>query len=340
MGSSLMINLKGPKILKEERDLIIKEGIAGVILFQRNILSFQQLFELCCELKSLALKRKNSPYFFIAIDLEGGRVNRLAHLKDCSPWPSALEMSRLPQKKIFDLAFKKGRLLKALGLDINFAPVVDILLKNSSVLKTRSFGNQSEKVIANALAYSKGLLKSGVEPCLKHFPGHGGVKEDSHNMLPMDKRNIEDLTDQLNVFKTILKAPVHFVMTAHLEFPQVESGPATFSKVFLKQQLRNRLGFQGVIVSDDVDMKALEAFPPGERAFKALAGGCNLILCCQKLETPYEILEFFKKCKRKNQLQAYLKDSFLKLSSLKKETGKVIPWQKALEIVNSQNYFS
>lgn len=334
MGASLMINLKGPKILKEERDLIIKEGIAGVILFQRNILSFQQLFELCCELKSLTLKRKNPPYFFIAIDLEGGRVNRLAHLKECPPWPSALEMSCLSQKKILELALKKGQLLKALGLDINFAPVVDILFKNSSVLKTRSFGNQSEKIIANALAYSKGLLKGGVEPCLKHFPGHGGVKEDSHDMLPIDKRNIEDLTDQLNVFKTILKAPVRFVMTAHLEFPQVESGPATFSKVFLKQQLRNQLGFQRVIVSDDLDMKALADFSPGERALKALAGGCNLILCCQKSETPYEILEFFKKSKKKNQIQTYLKDSFLKLSSIKKETSSRISWQKALKIIN------
>ena len=234
------------------------------------------------------------------------------------------------------MAFRKGRLLRALGLDINFAPVADILFEESSLLKTRSFGSQSEKVAASVLAYSQGLLKGGVEPCLKHFPGHGGVEEDSHKTLPKDKRNIKDLKSQLDVFRKAFKVPVHFVMTAHLEFPQVESGPATFSKVFLREELRNRLYFQGVIVSDDVDMKALSAFSPGERAFKALAGGCNLVLCCQKSETPHEILEFFKKCKEKKQLQDILTDSFSRLSFLKREIWEETSWQKALEAAHSQ----
>ena len=333
-GSSLMISLKGPGILQEEEDFIMKEGVAGVILFQRNIVSFRQLFELCRELKSLALRRKNPPYFFIGIDLEGGKVNRLAHLKDSPAWPSALEMSQLPKKQLFQLAQRKGLLLSALGVNINFAPVADMLLKNSSVLKSRTFGNQQKQVTSCALTYSKGLLKGGVAPCLKHFPGHGGVSEDSHKSLPKDKRNLKSLRPQMTVFKKALKAPVPFVMTAHLEFPEVELLPATFSKVFLKRELRNRLHFKGVIVSDDIDMKALKDFSAGERFFKALLGGCNLVLCCQEHKTPYEILEFFKDSKTRGQLQPFLKDSFTRLLAAKKKLPlKRASWRKVQQIL-------
>ena len=317
-GCCLMVSLKGSQILKEEESLIVKEGIAGVILFQRNILSVRQLFELCRELKSLASKRSSPFPFFIGIDLEGGRVDRLSHLKDSPRWPSALEMSGFPSEQLFQLARVKGQFLKALGIDINFAPVVDIPLKKSSLLEGRTFGNKKEDIASSALTYSKGLLKGGVMPCLKHFPGHGGVTEDSHKTLPRDNRDLKSLEPQLNVFKEVLKAPVPFVMTAHLEFPKVELVPATFSSLFLRRELRDRLQFKGVIVSDDVDMEALTDFSPEERFFKALSGGCNLVLCCQKPETPYKILEFFKNSKEQKNLQPFLEDSFLKLMSVKK----------------------
>ena len=317
-GCCLMVSLKGPQILKEEEDLIVKEGISGVILFKRNILSFEQLFELCRELKSLALKRLTPAPFFIGMDLEGGRVDRLSHLKESPHWPSALEMSQFSTEQLFRLAHIKGRLLKALGVDINFAPVVDIPLKESSVLKGRTFGSTHKKIVSSALTYSKGLLKGGVMPCLKHFPGHGGVKEDSHKTLPRDNRDLKSLEPQLQAFKEVLKAPVPFVMTAHLEFPKVASGPATFSSLFLKGELRDRFQFKGVIVSDDVDMKALDSFSSEKSFFKALYGGCNLVLCCQKPETPYKILEFFRHPKEKKNIQPFLKDSFLKLMSVKK----------------------
>ena len=178
-------------------------------------------------------------------------MNRLAHLKEGPSWPSALQMSRLPQEKLFQLARRKSLLLKALGVDINFAPVADILLKNSSVLETRTFGNQQKKLTSCVLTYAKGLVDGGVMPCLKHFPGHGGVTEDSHESLPKDTRSLKSLKPQIAIFKKALMAPVPFVMTAHLEFAQVERGPATFSKIFLRQILREQLHFNGVIVSDE-----------------------------------------------------------------------------------------
>ena len=329
IGSSLMLGLKGPEISKEERNLLVKEKIAGVILFQRNILSFRQLFELCQELKSLASKRKASSYFFIGMDLEGGKVNRLAHLKEGPSWPSALQMSRLPKEKLFQLARKKGLLLSALGVDINFAPVADILLKNSSVLETRTFGNQQKKLTSCVLTYARGLAEGGVMPCLKHFPGHGGVAEDSHESLPKDTRSLKSLTPQIAIFKQALTAPVPFVMTAHLEFARVERGSATFSKFFLRQILREQLHFKGVIVSDDIDMKALTGLSPGRRFFKALVAGCNLILCCQKQKTPYQILEFFKDTKKTEKLQPFLKESYMRLLAIKQtQKKKKFSWRK------------
>ena len=339
IGSSLMISLKGPEILKEEQKLIVEEGVAGVILFQRNILSCRQLFELCQELKALALRAKNTPYFFIGIDLEGGKVNRLVHLKEVPSWPSPLEMSRLSRQELFLLACRKGLLLSALGVDINFSPLVDIPLKNSPLLKTRTFGVQKRKISSCALAYSKGLSKGGVAPCLKHFPGHGGVTEDSHEVLPKDNRSLKSLRAQMDIFQQVFKAGVPFIMTAHLEFPEVEKGPATFSRIFLRRELRERLQFKGVIVSDDIDMKALSEFSPGERFVKALSGGCNLVLCCQKPKTPYEILKFCKDSKRKAHLQPFLKESFERLLLVKKERPKeTSSWervQQALKLLNS-----
>ena len=336
----MITSLKGPGILKEEKDLIQKEGLAGVILFQKNILSLKQLFELCKELKALSLRRSSPPYFFIGMDLEGGRVNRLAHLKEM-PWlPSASYMSRIGIKKLFQIANAKALLLKALGVDINFAPVVDVLAAKSAVLKTRTFGRQKKKVTACAIAYSKGLLKGGVAPCLKHFPGHGGVAGDSHKHLPKDKRNLKSLRGQLEVFQNVLTTGTPFVMTAHLEFPEVASGPATFSKVFLQQELRDRLGFQGAIVSDDIDMKALSGFSVEKRFFKALEAGCNLVLCCQDSSTTSRILKFFKDSKKRSSLEPFLKDSVHKLISLKRPQKAKLRWSEVLHALENLKHLS
>ena len=394
IASCLMIGLKGPSLLREERDWIAREGAAGVILFRRNILSFRQLSALCLSLKALARQRVFPPYFFIGMDLEGGSADRLRHLPESRPWPSAAEMGRLPPDQVFHIARRKGALLKSLGIDINFAPVADILQKNSAVLKGRAFGAAKEEVTSRAGAYAAGLLEGGVWPCLKHFPGHGGTAGDSHISLPRDERGRLELKPQTEAFREILEAasaegaapgesgdsaarggrrgreeaagphkpPAHgsaagaaadriaadritaarrapepstaraqraargggagepcmpFVMTAHVEFPKIEAGPASFSRKFLRELLGGRLGFKGGIVSDDIDMGALAGFSPAERVSRALRAGCHLILCCQKPETPGRIAGFFKQNPgRAAQIQPFLREAFLRLSAV------------------------
>ena len=313
-----MIGLKGPSLLPEEKDWILREGAAGVILFRRNILSLRQLSALCLSLKALAQKRAFPPYFFIGTDLEGGSVDRLKHLAESRPWPSAKEMSRLPPDRIFQIARRKGALLKSLGIDINFAPVADFRGKSAVLKKGRAFGDTKEAAVSAALPYVRGLLEGGVQPCLKHFPGHGGAAEDSHLSLPQDERSREALRLQMQAFREILEAaPVPFVMTAHVEFPKIESGPASFSPKILRGELRGRIGFQGGIVSDDMDMGALAGFSPPERVSRALRAGCHLILCCQKPETWRRAADFFlKNPDQALKIQPFIKEAFLKLQAI------------------------
>lgn len=288
-GSHFMIGLEGEALSKSESQFLIQEQIAGVILFKRNLKSFEQVYELCLELKSLPLKES----LLIGIDMEGGQVDRLCHLPESFPWPSASQLSQRSNKEIFQVAYLMAQCLKSLKIDINFAPVVDWPLVASPLLETRTFGNKEQDILEKATCFKEGLLKGHIIPCLKHFPGHGGVSEDSHKKLPQDVRPLEALQSQMDLFKKLQEQAC--IMTAHIEFPKVDSYPATFSTIFLQKELRQKRNFEGVIVSDDIDMHALDKFTASERVFQALKAGCDLILSCQKKETYLQAIEGLKK---------------------------------------------
>ncbi len=303
IGSCLMTNLKGPVLLKEEKVFIISQGIAGLILFKRNIQSFKQTQKLCSELKSLT-----RPPPLIAIDMEGGEVDRFSHLKESFRWPSPHTLSSFSYKKIFHSAQAMARQLCLLGIDINFAPVVDWLLVENPLLKKRVLGRSQQEILKTAEPFIEGLIKGGVIPCLKHFPGHGGVFGDSHKVLPKDKRSLKEIEPQLDIFQNLFNKYSCWIMTAHIEFSNIDKKPASFSKIFLKNILRDRQGFKGLVVSDDIDMSALKDFSIGERFFLALKGGCNLVLTCQREDSPKEIIKYFqqnphKKAEIKKQLE-------------------------------------
>ena len=271
-GSSLMMSLQGLSLLEEEKAFIVSNNIAGVVLFKRNLQSFKQIYELCLDLKSLT---KPSP--LIAIDMEGGEVNRFSHLKESYPWPSPKTLKTLDSNQIFLIAKSMAKQLHALGIDINFAPVVDLPLVNNPLLTNRVFGKSKEEILKYASCFIEGLIEGKIIPCLKHFPGHGGVNEDSHKTLPRDNRHLKDLKSQLDIFQTLFeKYPTCWIMTAHVEFPNIDKKPATFSKVLLKTNLRNQQGFNGLLVSDDIDMEALKSFSIEERFFSGSERGLQL----------------------------------------------------------------
>ena len=314
IGPCLMIALKGHRLLKREREFIVKNKIGGVTLFQRNIKSYKQVSQLNKEIKSLT-----TPSPLIAIDMEGGMVNRFSHLKETVDWPSAENLSRYSPQKVFLMARKQAGWLKSLGIDLNFAPVVDLPLVKSAVLKTRTFGTEPSTILRTALPFLEGLAQGGVISCLKHFPGHGGVQEDSHKTLPIDKRSLRDLKPQLDIFQKLFNRSFTCIMTAHIEFSNIEKQPATFSKLILTQILKKRLGFKGLVISDDIDMKALKSFHPGESFFFALKAGCDMVITCQDLESPLKIIDYFgRQSQRKQEIREDLNRAFKRVCQLKK----------------------
>ena len=303
--SLLMIGLKGPELLREEQKFIQKHRPAGLILFKRNITSYGQLKELNKELKALL-----SPPLLLAVDCEGGKVNRLSHLSPALAWPSPTKIIKKPKEEQSQLWRSMARELKVLGFDINFAPVVDWPKQESQLLKTRVMGDKPSEILKNAELLIQAFLKEGLWPCLKHFPGHGGVKEDSHEELPIDSRDFKQLEPQLDIFFSLIKSYNTGIMTAHVQFPKVDLVPASFSEIFLTKILREKQGFKGLIFSDDIDMKALQAFPPGERLFLALKAGSDVVLSGQDSNSLYQILEYFEKNPEKSQdIQARIRDS-------------------------------
>lgn len=321
-GSCLMIGLQSVSLTKEEKDFIVSNNIAGVVLLKKNIKSFQQTYELCSELKSLT---KPSP--LIAIDMEGGEVNRFSHLKESHPWPSPKILSKFKPNHIFSIAKAMAGQLHVLGIDINFAPVVDLLLvEDNPLLKNRIFGESKEDILKCASHFMEGLIEGKLIPCLKHFPGHGGVSEDSHKTLPKDNRELKDLEPQLEIFQTLFEKSPCWIMTAHVEFSNIDKKPATFSKTFLKTELRTKRNFKGLLVSDDIDMGALEDFSSGECFFHALKGGCDLVIACQKKESPQEIIKYFKQNPdKKEELKKELKCSSNKILEIRQKTFEPLP---------------
>ena len=348
VGTCLMTGLKGPSLSPEERDFIVSKGISGLILFKRNIESFRQIHHLCSEIKSLF-----SPPPLIAIDMEGGRVHRFSHLKESPLWPAPEVLGQLRPSQVFEIARLMGKQLRCLGIDINFAPVIDLPVLESPLLKGRLFASSPQEVKKFAEAFLDGLLKENIIPCLKHFPGHGGVREDSHETLPKDPRSLEELSSQLDLFQSLWSTrPGTWVMTAHVVFSNIEkesgrekdrtnqrsqtfsldlrepdkeraeeartnqwsrtlqhsqhdrergeerdsSGksflpPASFSPFLLKEVLREKMGFKGLLVSDDADMGALKAFAPKDRFFKAIKGGCDLLICGQDFDNAQKLIQ-------------------------------------------------
>ena len=272
--------LKGPCLTKEEKRWIETENISTLVLFKRNILSLKQILELCREIKSL----KPSP--LIAIDREGGAVDRLSHLKEFPSWPGPKALAGVcTSKEIQKTSFFLGRELYSLGIDINLAPCLDIQSTSSPLLEKRVFGHTPKRVTNLAKAFLEGLSKAGLSGLtVKHFPGHGGVREDSHKELPIDGRAFKEINKtDLIPFKTLFsQMSIPITMSAHVLYPALDKKyPATLSYSILTRLLKKTLGYRGCVLSDDLDMLALRKFYPLKNlVLVALNAGVDLLMTC------------------------------------------------------------
>jgi beta-N-acetylhexosaminidase len=287
-----MIDLEGREVSAEERELLRHPLIGGVILFTRNYLDPQQLTALVS-----AIHAVRSPPLIVAVDQEGGRVQRFR------PGFSLLPPARRIGHE-FDLDARAGCALaraigwlmaaelRAHGVDISFAPCVDLDLKVSEVIGERAFHANPDAVGQLAGAWVQGMREAGMAATAKHFPGHGAVVADSHQTLPVDRRTLPDLAPDLTPYRRLIANGLPAVMAAHVLFPAVDSAPASLSARWIRDVLRGELRFHGVVLSDDLSMGGAAA-AYGDlitRARQALSAGCDMLPVCNNRAGVLELL--------------------------------------------------
>jgi beta-N-acetylhexosaminidase len=289
---SVMIDIEGTHLQPIEAERLMSPLVAGVILFSRNFESIEQLQRLTTKIHSL-----RHPRLLVAVDHEGGRVQRFRE-----------GFTRLPPMRVlgalydqdpahsYEVAEKIGWLLAAellsVGVDFSFAPVVDLDYGGSTVIGDRAFHRHCVAVGNLSFHLMLGMRKAGMAAVAKHFPGHGFIEADTHLDVAVDDRPFMEIQQHdMQPFLRLIENGLDAVMPAHVIYPKVDSLPVGFSEVWLQAVLRKQCHFEGAIISDDMSMKAAQAYgSASERVLKALQAGCDLVLVCNDELATDEVL--------------------------------------------------
>lgn len=292
----VMLDVAGTVLSAEDEARLRHPLVGGVILFARNYESPRQLAELTANIHAL-----RSPPLLIAVDHEGGRVQRFR--EGFARIPAMRELGKIwdaHPKRAKHLAQQAGYVLaaelRACGVDFSFTPVLDVDFGASSVIGDRAFHSDPQAIAELAHSLLLGLKQGGMQSVGKHFPGHGFVRADSHLEIPVDERSYTDIElCDLIPFRQMVNFGLAAVMPAHVIYPRVDKHPAGFSKIWLKDILRGELGFEGCIFSDDLSMEgATVAGGIVQRSEAALHAGCDMVLVCNKPASADELLAGLK----------------------------------------------
>ena len=283
----LMIDIDGKNLSNDDKTILSSKHIGGLILFSRNFDSYDQLDNL---IKEVHLIKEN---IIIAVDQEGGRVQRFE--KEYTKIPSMQDASLFAKENddkefIKDLAWLISSELIAVGIDINFAPVLDINRNISSIIGNRSFSNDILEVINNASDYIDGMHEAGMKSTGKHFPGHGSVIEDSHLELPVDERELDELLNEDLKPYIKLNDKLDVIMCAHVLFSKVDSKIPSFSDTWIKV-LRDKLNYKGLIFSDDLSMLGSGNESLSNKVEMSLDAGCDMVIICNDRSGVKEVIE-------------------------------------------------
>ncbi|CAN4272395.1 BglX Beta-glucosidase-related glycosidases [Methylophilaceae bacterium] len=288
----VMLDVVGTELTADDVRRLQHPLVGGVILFKRNFINNSQLKALTASIHEV-----RTPPLLIAVDHEGGRVQRFR--EGFTKIPAMREFGKIwdsHPKKAKQLATEAGWILaaelRAHGIDFSFTPVLDMDYGDSLVIGDRAFHLKPQAINDLAFALMQGLKKGGMAAVGKHFPGHGFVVADSHVSMPVDDREFDKIAQHdMQPFKMMIDDGIQAIMPAHVIYPKVDDRPAGFSARWLQKILRERLGFNGVIFSDDLSMEAATA--GGDvttRALAALNAGCDMVLLCNQPAMQDELL--------------------------------------------------
>ncbi|MGH1542123.1 MAG: beta-N-acetylhexosaminidase [Arenicella sp.] len=282
----VMLDVEGLTLNDGDRQRLLHPLTGAVILFARNFKDRNQVADLIKEIKSL-----RTPSLLVAVDQEGGRVQRFQ--AGFTRLPAAAEFGSLWDEnkqtapmKTFESAYTMASELLAIGVDFSFAPVFDVTTKESEVIGDRCFHSNPDAATELLGAYIDGMHSAGMVAIAKHFPGHGGVTGDSHHCLPLDTRSYSQIDACDLVPYKALVDELQGVMSAHVLFEQCDDQIPTFSSYWLRDILRDQLGFSGIVFSDDLTMAGADTTPGDDaivnNAERALTAGCDMVLVCNQ----------------------------------------------------------
>ena len=277
----LMVDVAGKELTAEDRRVLAHPLVGAVILFTRNYDNPEQLESLVREIRAV-----RKPPLLVTVDHEGGRVQRFrSGFTELPPQRAIGRVHDADPEAGRRLAWQCGWLLaaelRAVGVDLSFTPCVDLDYGVSEVIGDRAYHRNPDVVATLAVACIQGMRSAGMAATAKHFPGHGAVVADSHKSLPVDRRPLTELGEDLLPYRRLVANGLAAVMVAHVLFPEVDEAPAGFSKRWIRQELRWGLGFTGAVFSDDLSMGgAAFAGSVPERARRALAAGCDILSVC------------------------------------------------------------
>lgn len=325
IGQMLIIKIFGKEISEETKQMIEEYKIGGIILYRKNYDTYDEMIKIINEIKKLNKECGNIP-LFISIDQEGGRVNRMPQeLKNIK------SAGKLVEKNNIEIIKEAGRttakMLKESGFNMNYSPVLDIQrFENDHAIGDRCYGKTAEDVSRNGITIMKELSTGGIIPVVKHFPGHGSTNKDSHFFLPIITKNINELENEdIIPFKKAIGQNAEVIMVGHLMIKDVDrKNPASLSKKIINDYLRNKYQYKGVIMTDDLKMRAISLkYGYVRAALKACKAGIDIIMAGASYNT---IIRVIKK------IESNIKNKKIDIKEIDKSVERIIKLKEKYNI--------
>ncbi len=325
LGQCMSVGFDGPVIPEEYENLVKEYKIGNALLFKRNVKSYEQLRDLCQSLTRLILNETGHVPFIMS-DEECGGVSRIGHIAAPTPCAMATGATGDPENA-YMLGRITGEELRACGINMAIGPVLDCFSNpDNSVIGNRSYGTDPQKVTQFGLAYKDGLEAAGVFPCAKHFPGHGDTAVDSHLAVPVVEKTEEAFrSTELVSFKAAVDAGIEAIMTAHVILPAIDPArvPSTVSKPIMTGLLREELGYEGLLLTDGMEMNAVMSLYGIEEACRrALDAGCDICLVCHSAQQAASTMEYLGKA---------VENGALDRAVIEERAARVLYWKEKIK---------